>query len=150
MNIQLKYNNQEAKDLYNGKFAPSTEYSAGVDLRIMEDLVLGAGEVKMVTSGVSVFIGNPDYCAKIFPRSGMGHKMGIVLGNLTGIIDSDYQGEIKLSLWNRSTIPQELKKGERVCQLIFERVYHPKINEVLEFSDTTSRAKGGFGSSGKL
>lgn len=148
-NVQVKFTNQEAEDLYNGILSPSSKFSAGIDLRITEDVTLNPNSVCLVGSGVSIFINNRHYCAKIFPRSGLGHKNGIVLGNLTGIIDADYQGEVKISLWNRGNEVCLLKKGDRVCQMIFEHVVHPNINVVKEFNDSTLRGDGGFGSSGK-
>lgn len=148
-NVQVKFSSEEAKELYNGVLSPSTSFSAGIDLRIMEDITLQPNSTCFVSSGISIFINNSNYCAKVFPRSGLGHKSGIVLGNLTGIIDADYQGEVKLSLWNRSNEVRELKKGDRVCQMIFEHVVHPNFKVVDEFGNTTERGDGGFGSSGK-
>ncbi len=146
--VELKFLNQEAKEIYNNKFSTEKEMSAGYDLRVMEDVVLQPGETAFVGSGLSIFINDKNFVAKIYPRSGLGHKRGIVLGNLTGVIDADYQGEIKMSIWNRSKEAQIIKKGERTFQLIFEQVFHPEFNVVEEFSTETIRGSGGFGSSG--
>lgn len=148
--VKIKFVSDEAKQIYNygEKLKPSTDFSAGIDLRVMEDIKIDGGETVLVNSGIAIFINNKEYCAKIYPRSGLGHKDGIVLGNLTGIIDADYQGEIKVSLWNRSSSPKIFKKGDRISQLIFTKVYHPNLIIVDNFEEETLRNIGGFGSSG--
>ena len=129
----------------------ATPGSAGIDLRVCidEPLQISAQETVLLPTGLAIYIADPGLAAVILPRSGLGHKHGIVLGNLTGIIDADYQGEVKISLWNRGNEVCLLKKGDRVCQMIFEHVVHPNINVVKEFNDSTLRGDGGFGSSGK-
>lgn len=130
--------------------AYSTQGSAGLDLRAMisEPTLLKAGESLLVASGISVYIKDANYCGLILPRSGLGHKHGIVLGNLVGLIDSDYQGEIKVSLWNRSNTDYTIEVGERIAQLVIMPVLQVGLNQVTQFT-ATDRGEGGFGSSGK-
>lgn len=130
--------------------AYSTQGSAGLDLRAMinEPTLLKAGESLLVASGISVYIKDANYCGLILPRSGLGHKHGIVLGNLVGLIDSDYQGEIKVSLWNRSNTDYTIEVGERIAQLVIMPVLQVGLNKVTQFT-ATDRGEGGFGSSGK-
>lgn len=130
--------------------AYSTQGSAGLDLRAMlnEPLNLKSGETQLIGSGISLYIKDPAYCGLILPRSGLGHKHGIVLGNLVGLIDSDYQGEIKVSLWNRSKTDYKLEVGERIAQLVIMPVKQVALNLVKDFTQT-KRGKEGFGSSGK-
>lgn len=130
--------------------AYSTQGSAGLDLRAMinEPTLLKAGESLLVASGISVYIKDANYCGLILPRSGLGHKHGIVLGNLVGLIDSDYQGEIKVSLWNRGNTDYTIEVGERIAQLVIMPVLQVGLNKVTQFT-ATDRGEGGFGSSGK-
>jgi dUTP pyrophosphatase len=128
----------------------ATEGSAGIDLRYLgaEPLVLAPGETRLIPTGLAIFLRDPEYVGKAYPRSGLGVK-GLVLGNLTGIIDSDYQQEIKLCLWNRN--PEggqvfEINPGERVAQYVIERKVIVNFEIVEGFSSNTGR--GGFGSSG--
>lgn len=128
----------------------STSGSAGLDLRAMLEapVTLKAGQSLLINSGISIYIKDASYCGLILPRSGLGHKHGLVLGNLVGLIDSDYQGELKVSLWNRSQKDYQLEVGERIAQLVIMPVMQVGLNQVVEYS-ATQRGAGGFGSSGK-
>ena len=127
-----------------------TSGSAGLDLYacIKENLILTPNTCILIPTGIAIFIKDPRYCAIIAPRSGLGHKKGIVLGNLVGVIDADYQGEIKVSLWNRSEKSYEISPMDRIAQLLFLPVVRPLLSVVNEFEET-ERGEGGFGSSGK-
>jgi dUTP pyrophosphatase len=127
-----------------------TPGAAGLDLRACIDapLTLAPGETVLVPSGIAIHLADPGLAAMILPRSGLGHKHGIVLGNLVGLIDSDYQGEIKVSLWNRNTTPFEINPLERIAQLVVFPVLQVSMNIVEAFTES-SRAEGGFGSTGK-
>jgi dUTP pyrophosphatase len=127
----------------------ATTGSAGLDLRacIESKLVLQSGATVLVPSGIAVHIADNGYCAMILPRSGLGHKHGIVLGNLVGLIDSDYQGQIFISLWNRGNTAFELNPMERIAQLVVVPVVQAKFNIVTEFNQS-QRGIGGFGSTG--
>lgn len=127
---------------------PATNGSAGVDLRACLDqaLALKVNQTKLVGTGIAIHVGNPEYCAVIVPRSGLGHS-GLVLGNLTGIIDSDYQGELKISLWNRGVTEQIIKAGDRIAQLLIIPVVRPTFLEVHDFQKSV-RGEGGFGHTG--
>lgn len=127
-----------------------TPGAAGLDLRACIDapLTLAPGETLLVPSGIAIHLADPGLAAMILPRSGLGHKHGIVLGNLVGLIDSDYQGEIKVSLWNRSETPFEINPLERIAQLVVFPVLQVSMNIVEAFAES-SRAEGGFGSTGK-
>ncbi len=127
-----------------------TPGAAGLDLRACIDapLTLAPGETLLVPSGIAIHLADPSLAAMILPRSGLGHKHGIVLGNLVGLIDSDYQGEIKVSLWNRSETPFEINPLERIAQLVVFPVLQVSMNIVEAFAES-SRAEGGFGSTGK-
>ncbi|MED6317482.1 MAG: dUTP diphosphatase [Pseudomonadota bacterium] len=129
----------------------ATEGSAGIDLRVIieEDTVLKAGESRLFGTGMAFYVANPDYVAMVYPRSGLGAKSGIVLGNLTGVIDADYQGELFISLWNRTDKDFTIKVGERVAQYVVTPVVRPKLNFVDDFTDVTERGAGGFGHSGR-
>jgi dUTP diphosphatase len=128
----------------------STAGSAGMDLRacIEKNLTVQPGETHLVASGIAIYIEDPGLAAMILPRSGLGHKHGIVLGNLVGLIDSDYQGELMISCWNRSKVSFGIAPGDRIAQLILVPVIQTAFNIVSEFSQT-KRGAGGFGSSGK-
>lgn len=128
----------------------ATEGSAGLDLRacLEQDLVLQPGETQLIPTGLSIYIADPNLCAVILPRSGLGHKHGIVLGNLVGLIDSDYQGPLMVSAWNRSQTPFKIEVGDRIAQLVFVPVVQAEFNIVTEFTET-QRGEGGFGHSGK-
>ncbi|MBO6070835.1 MAG: dUTP diphosphatase [Succinivibrionaceae bacterium] len=123
--------------------------SAGVDLRAMipEALVVKPNQTVLIPTGISIFIDNPDLCATILPRSGLGHKHGIVLGNLVGLIDSDYQGPLLVSMWNRSTDEFTVNVGDRIAQLVFLPVVHANFTIVDSF-EKSERGEGGFGHTG--
>lgn len=123
--------------------------SAGLDLRacIAEPLTLQPGEVYLMSTGLSIYLKDPNYAAMILPRSGLGHKNGIVLGNLVGLIDADYQGELKVSLWNRSNEPFVINPLDRIAQLVVVPVVQIEFSVVQEF-DVSQRGEGGFGSTG--
>ena len=124
--------------------------SAGLDLRACLEHVqtLNPGETFLIPTGISIYIKDPNYAAVILPRSGLGHKHGIVLGNLVGLIDSDYQGELLVSCWNRSENAFLINPLERIAQLVILPVMQAKFNKVEQFSET-ERGEGGFGSTGK-
>lgn len=128
----------------------ATVGSAGVDLRacIDNELIIAAGETQLIPTGIAIHIADPKLAATILPRSGLGHKHGIVLGNLVGLIDSDYQGELMVSCWNRSQQAFTLIAGERLAQLVFLPVVQATF-EVVESFQKTERGEGGFGHSGK-
>ncbi len=128
----------------------ATPGSAGLDLRACLDapLTLEPNAWQLVPTGLSVFIKDPGYAALILPRSGLGHKHGIVLGNLVGLIDSDYQGQLMVSAWNRSTVAFTLNPMERLAQLVIVPVVQAHFNVVTEFA-ATERGEGGYGSTGK-
>ena len=123
--------------------------SAGLDLRacIESKLVIKPGETKLVPSGISIYIKDPSFAALILPRSGLGHKHGIVLGNLVGLIDSDYQGELLISCWNRSDKEFTINILDRIAQLVIVPVYQASFNLVDDF-ESSERGRGGFGSTG--
>lgn len=137
-----------------GNEFPLPEYatpgSAGLDLRACLDstLTLEPGQTELISTGLSIHIEDPGLCAMILPRSGLGHKHGIVLGNLVGLIDSDYQGQLFVSCWNRGQTTFEVKPGERIAQLVLVPVVQAEFEVVDEFSDS-HRGEGGFGSSGR-
>jgi len=124
--------------------------SAGLDLRACIEHVqtLNPGETFLIPTGISIYIKDPNYAAVILPRSGLGHKHGIVLGNLVGLIDSDYQGELLVSCWNRSKNAFLINPLERIAQLVILPVMQVKFNKVVQFPET-ERGEGGFGSTGK-
>ena len=128
----------------------ATAGSAGMDLRacLKEDLVLAPGDTALISSGIAIHIGDPGYAAVLLPRSGLGHKHGIVLGNLVGLIDSDYQGEVLVSCWNRGKESFTIKPGERVAQMVILPVAQAQFEVVSEFEES-KRGSGGFGHSGK-
>jgi dUTP pyrophosphatase len=128
----------------------STSGSAGMDLRacIEEPLKLHPGDTILIPTGISIYIEDPGLAALILPRSGLGHKHGIVLGNLVGLIDSDYQGELMISCWNRGAESFVIEQGDRIAQLVIVPVVQTRFNIVSEFVET-KRGTGGFGSSGK-
>jgi len=130
--------------------AYATAGSAGLDLRacIDQPLRLEAGATALVPSGIAIHLADPDYAAVILPRSGLGHRHGVVLGNLVGLIDSDYQGQIMVSVWNRGLDAYTIQPLERIAQLIVIAVTQARLNVVDEF-DTSERGAGGFGSTGR-
>ncbi|MDP2744981.1 dUTP diphosphatase [Pseudomonas sp.] len=127
----------------------ATPGSAGLDLRAMlkQELILEPGQTVLIPTGLSIYIGDPGLAALILPRSGLGHKHGIVLGNLVGLIDSDYQGELMVSCWNRGQSAFSMAVGERIAQLILVPVVQAHFELVEEF-DESQRGSGGFGHSG--
>ncbi|EHY30808.1 MAG: dUTP diphosphatase [Sutterella parvirubra] len=129
--------------------AYATPGSAGLDLRALLDapITIAPGETVLVRTGLAIHIGAPGYAAVILPRSGLGHKKGIVLGNLVGLIDSDYQGELMISTWNRGQEPFVLEPFERLAQLVVMPVVQPQFKLVDEFVES-ERGTGGFGSTG--
>jgi dUTP pyrophosphatase len=130
--------------------AYATTGSAGLDLRacLEEPLTLQPGETALVPTGLAIHVGDPGYAALILPRSGLGHKHGIVLGNLVGLIDSDYQGQLMISTWNRGQTAFTLNPMERLAQLVIVPVVQAEFNIVDDF-DQSERGAGGFGSTGK-
>lgn len=129
--------------------AYATEGSAGLDLRAMlnADTTLEPGQTLLIPTGLSIHIADPGIAAMILPRSGLGHKHGIVLGNLVGLIDSDYQGELMVSCWNRGNTEFKMTVGERIAQLVLVPVVQAGFEVVSEFTET-ERGTGGFGHSG--
>jgi len=130
--------------------AYATPGSAGLDLRacIEQPVTLGPNEWQLVPTGIAIWLRDPGYAALILPRSGLGHKHGIVLGNLVGLIDSDYQGQLMVSCWNRSPVPFTLNPMERLAQLVIVPVVQAQFNVVAEFPPT-QRGENGYGSTGK-
>lgn len=128
----------------------ATEGAAGLDLRACLEtaLTINPKETHLIPSGIAIHIQNPKWAAMILPRSGLGHRHGLVLGNLVGLIDSDYQGEILISCWNRSDQPYTIEPGERIAQLVLLPVIQAKFDRVEEFDDS-SRSEGGFGHTGR-
>ncbi len=128
----------------------ATDGSAGLDLRacLEQDTTLHPGETLLIPTGLAIHIDDPALAAVLLPRSGLGHKHGIVLGNLVGLIDSDYQGQIFVSCWNRSQAPFEIKIGERIAQMVFVPVVQVAFEQVDEFSES-ERGTGGFGHTGR-
>lgn len=116
----------------------ATEGSAGLDLRALidEKIILQPGETRLIPTGLSIYIADPNLAAVILPRSGLGHKHGIVLGNLVGLIDSDYQGPLMISAWNRSEQPFTIEVGDRIAQLVFVPVVQAEFNIVTDFEQT--------------
>ena len=131
--------------------AYATAGSAGLDLRacIDEPLELKPNAWQLVPTGIAIHLKDPAYAALILPRSGLGHKHGIVLGNLVGLIDSDYQGQLMVSAWNRSDVAFTLQPMERLAQLVIVPVMQAQFNVVTEFDSTSERGEGGYGSTGK-
>jgi dUTP pyrophosphatase len=129
---------------------PATAGSAGMDLRAAIDapLTLAPGDSALVPSGIAIHIGDPGWCALIVPRSGLGHRHGLVMGNLVGVIDADYQGPLMISCWNRGSQPYTIAVGERIAQLLLVPVAQARLKQVTEFTPST-RGEGGFGSTGR-
>jgi dUTP pyrophosphatase len=129
----------------------ATAGSAGLDLRACLDqaLTLQANAWQLVPTGIAIHLKDPNYAALILPRSGLGHKHGIVLGNLVGLIDSDYQGQLMVSAWNRSDVAFTIEPMERIAQLVIVPVVQAQFNLVDDFDVSTERGAGGYGSTGK-
>jgi len=147
MKIDIKILNERMRDQLPHYATPG---SAGLDLRACLDtpLTLEPGETKLVPTGLAIHVADPGYAALILPRSGLGHKHGIVLGNLVGLIDSDYQGELMISTWNRGHTTFTLNPLERLAQLVIVPVVQARFNIVDDF-EVSERGAGGFGSTGK-
>jgi dUTP pyrophosphatase len=147
MNIDVRILDQRMVDQLPSY---ATAGSAGLDLRacLDEPLTLGPNEWRLVPTGIAIWLKDPGYAAMILPRSGLGHKHGIVLGNLVGLIDSDYQGQLMVSAWNRSDVAFTLEPMERLAQLVIVPVVQARFNVVDEFP-ATGRGEGGYGSTGK-
>jgi dUTP pyrophosphatase len=128
----------------------ATAGSAGLDLRacLKQPLMLAAGDSSLIPSGIAIHIADPGYAAVLLPRSGLGHKHGIVLGNLVGLIDSDYQGEVLVSCWNRGREAFTIQPGERIAQMVILPVVQAQF-EVVEDFEQSQRGAGGFGHSGR-
>lgn len=128
----------------------ATDGSAGIDLRACIDkpITIKTGETQLIGTGLSIYIADPNYAGLILPRSGLGHKHGIVLGNLVGLIDADYQGELMVSIWNRSDTDFVLNPAERMAQYMIVPVVRPAFEIVDEFHEISGRGADGFGSSG--
>ena len=128
---------------------PATAGSAGMDLRAALDapLTLAPGDSALVPSGIAIHIGDPGWCALIVPRSGLGHKQGLVMGNLVGVIDADYQGPLMISCWNRGAAPVTIGVGDRIAQLLLVPVAQARLRIVADFAPSV-RGEGGFGSTG--
>jgi dUTP pyrophosphatase len=141
-------------DARMGKEFPLPAYatggSAGLDLRACVDfpLVLAPGKVELIPTGIAIHLADPALAAVILPRSGLGHKHGVVLGNLVGLIDSDYQGQLMVSCWNRAAEPFTIRPGERIAQLVVVPVVQVELEVVADFA-ASARGAGGFGHSGR-
>jgi len=135
--------------LHDSPPAYATDGSAGLDLRACIDspVVLAAGATALIPSGIAIHLADAGYCALVLPRSGLGHRHGIVLGNLVGLIDSDYQGQIMVSLWNRSSAAYTIEPLERIAQLVVIPAARAQLNVVDAFLES-ARGAGGFGSTG--
>ena len=129
----------------------ATPGSAGLDLRACLDapLTLAPNAWQLVPTGIAIHLKDPGYAAMLLPRSGLGHKHGIVLGNLVGLIDSDYQGQLMVSCWNRSDVSFTIEPMERIAQMVIGPVVQARFNVVEDFGDVTERGAGGYGSTGK-
>ncbi|MBR7782886.1 dUTP diphosphatase [Undibacterium luofuense] len=145
--VALKVLDQRMKDQLPAYGTPG---SAGLDLRACIDtaITIEPGQTVLIPTGIAIHIADPGYAAMILPRSGLGHKNGIVLGNLVGLIDSDYQGQLMVSTWNRSQTAFTLNPMDRLAQLVIVPVMQVEFDVVDEFGDS-SRGEGGFGSTGK-
>lgn len=152
MSLQVQYKILD-KRLGNEIEMPhyGTKGSAGLDLRacVDGDLMIEPGQTVLIPTGMAIHLDDPGFAAMLLPRSGLGHKHGIVLGNLVGLIDSDYQGPLMVSCWNRSDTAYKITVGERIAQMVIVPVMQPEFNLVEEFGDATERGEGGFGHTGK-
>ena len=148
MQVDIKIMDQRLRD---NMPSYATAGSAGLDLRacLDEPLTLAANAWQLVPTGMAIYLADPAYAAMILPRSGMGHKHGIVLGNLVGLIDSDYQGQLMVSAWNRSDKAFTIEPMERLAQLVIVPVVQAQFREVSEFDQVSERGAGGYGSTGR-
>ena len=130
--------------------AYATDGSAGLDLRacLEAPLLLAPGQAELIPTGLAIHLGDPALAAVILPRSGLGHRHGVVLGNLVGLIDSDYQGQLMVSCWNRATEPFTIRPGERIAQLVVVPIVQVQLEVVTDFA-ASARGAGGFGHSGQ-
>jgi len=151
MTIQVEYKILDTR-LGNEIEMPhyGTKGSAGLDLRacIDDDMTIEPGQTVLIPTGMAIHLDDPGLAAMLLPRSGLGHKHGIVLGNLVGLIDSDYQGPLMVSVWNRGDKAYQVEVGERIAQMVIVPVLQPVFTQVEEFGDATERGQGGFGSTG--
>lgn len=151
MTIQVEYKILD-KRLGNEIEMPhyGTPGSAGLDLRacIDEAMTIEPGQTVLIPTGMAIHLDDPGLAAMLLPRSGLGHKHGMVLGNLVGLIDSDYQGPLMVSMWNRGSEAYTVEIGERIAQMVIVPVLQPVFTEVSEFGEATQRGQGGFGSTG--
>lgn len=147
MHIDLKILDERVRDQLPHYATPG---SAGLDLRACLDapLTLNPGQTQLIPTGMAIHLDDPGYAAVILPRSGLGHKHGVVLGNLVGLIDSDYQGQLMVSLWNRGQTAFTVEPFERIAQMVIVPVVQAQFNVVEEFGQS-QRGEGGFGSTGK-
>jgi len=147
MHVDLKILDERVRDQLPHYATPG---SAGLDLRACLDaaMVLNPGETQLIPTGLAIHLADPGYAAMILPRSGLGHKHGVVLGNLVGLIDSDYQGQLMVSVWNRGNESFTIQPFERIAQMVIVPVVQAQFRVVEEF-DTSERGAGGFGSTGK-
>ena len=148
MNIDLKVLDPRMASLLPAYATPG---SAGLDLRACLDqsITLQPNAWQLIPTGIAIYLDNPNFAAMILPRSGLGHKHGIVLGNLVGLIDSDYQGQLRVSTWNRSSTAFTIEPMERIAQLVIVPVVQAQFNVVNEFGAASERGAGGYGSTGK-
>ena len=148
MKIDVKILDERMRDQLPQYATPG---SAGLDLRacLDEPITLGPNEWQLVSTGIAIHLADPGFAAMILPRSGLGHKHGIVLGNLVGLIDSDYQGPLMVSAWNRSTTAFVLNPMERLAQLVIVPVVQAEFNCVDDFNAPSLRGEGGYGSTGR-
>ncbi|GAB3495073.1 dUTP diphosphatase [Curvibacter fontanus] len=148
MNIDVKILDPRLADQLPAYATPG---SAGLDLRacLLEAVTLLPNAWQLIPTGIAIHLADPGYAALILPRSGLGHKHGIVLGNLVGLIDSDYQGQLMVSAWNRSPTAFTIEPMERIAQLVVVPVVQARFNVVSEFPAATERGAGGYGSTGK-
>jgi dUTP pyrophosphatase len=149
MNIDLKVLDPRMASLLPAYATPG---SAGLDLRACIDqaITLQPNAWQLIPTGIAIYLDNPNFAAMILPRSGLGHKHGIVLGNLVGLIDSDYQGQLMVSTWNRSPTPFTIEPMERIAQLVIVPVVQAQFTVVNEFAAASERGAGGYGSTGKV
>jgi dUTP pyrophosphatase len=148
MKLDVKILDERLRDAMSSYATPG---SAGLDLRACLDapLTLQPNAWQLVPTGMAIHLNDPSYAAFILPRSGLGHKHGIVLGNLVGLIDSDYQGQLMVSAWNRSDVVFTMEPMERIAQLVIVPVVQAEFRIVDEFDGTSERGEGGYGSTGK-
>ena len=148
MKLDVKVMDKRLREMLPNYATPG---SAGLDLRACLDqaLTLQANAWQLVPTGMAIHLKDPNYAALILPRSGLGHKHGIVLGNLVGLIDSDYQGQLMVSAWNRSDVAFTIEPMERIAQLVIMPVVQAQFNLVDDFEVATERGAGGYGSTGK-